>query len=118
MEKDELKHVGIPGMHWGVRRGSNTPSSGGGRKFQAKSLAKNMDGRKVNKLFGKRNRTSTRNYFLGNPKKFLKEMPVVNKKFKNLSKEDKKVWEKRTSKTLAVVSVISMAAIAKMILIP
>jgi len=55
MDNEELKHYGVPGMRWGNRRGSSNVSSGGGRRRL--SFAKDADGRKVNRLLGKRNRT-------------------------------------------------------------
>lgn len=55
MNTNELSHIGVLGMRWGRRKGPQQTSSGG-RHFTPKSLTKNMDGRKTNKLFGKRNR--------------------------------------------------------------
>jgi len=54
---NDLKHIGVLGMRWGHRSGG---SGGSKRTFQAKSLTTNMDGRKVNKLFGKRNMTKAK----------------------------------------------------------
>jgi hypothetical protein len=56
MNNDELKHVGIMGMKWGHRKASSSNDSKAG-DHRKTSFAKDADGRKVNRLFGKRNRT-------------------------------------------------------------
>ena len=53
---NELKHVGVLGMKWGHRKASSSNDSKAG-DHRKTSFAKDADGRKVNRLFGKRNRT-------------------------------------------------------------
>lgn len=105
-----LAHFGVAGMRWGVR---NNRSSSKGRKTAFGPTSK--DGRSVNKLFGKRNRTKVRNFFLGNPNEFIKKMPAMNKKYSSLNKQDKEVMRKKVSGVLATVSVASMAAMVYML---
>lgn len=113
--KKELKHVGVLGMHWGVRRArpQSSRSSSSGRKTAFGPT--DSDGRKVNKLFGKRNRKKIRNFLLGNPDKFIKDMPIMNKKYKSLDKAQQEIMRKRTSNVLATISVISMASLVFML---
>ncbi|HAQ02996.1 MAG: hypothetical protein US15_C0056G0007 [Candidatus Moranbacteria bacterium GW2011_GWF1_36_4] len=111
--ENEIKHVGVLGMRWGRRKTSDSSgsSSGGKRKvqqyksgetalggvirrnqerasirrFEAKSLTKNMDGRKVNKLFGKRNIASAKKKVTN----FLMTPEASKVKWTDMSKNEK-----------------------------
>jgi hypothetical protein len=108
-QKAEIMHVGVLGMHWGHRKqsrdgrgtGLHGASNAVKRKFEAKSLAKNMDGRKTNKLLGKRNRKE-----VGKRMVDALMTPVWSKtKWSAMNKNQK-------GKTLAVTAVGVLAAVA------
>jgi hypothetical protein len=113
LTESDLRHWGVLGMHWGVNKGDSGSSGGGHRSFHPYS---SQDGRKVNKLFGKRSRTAVRNFFLGDAKATIRNCGVLNKKYSSLSKEDKVKMEKKTSNVLAAVSIMSYAALATMLI--
>lgn len=114
MTDENLEHAGVAGMKWRQRKGPTAPIGGTGRKFQAKSLTTNMDGRKVNKLFGKRNRTKVRQALLGNEKKVLNSK-IFKKKYKSLSPEGKRKAEKKVRAAQAVLAAVSIAAVGALI---
>lgn len=56
-DEEYLKHIGVLGMKWGRRKAK--PSQGGDKRKV--SIARNADGRKVNRPFGKRNIKNIKN---------------------------------------------------------
>lgn len=109
----ELKHFGIPGMRWGHRKAQTSSGSSGGRKTAFGPT--NQDGRKVNKLFGKRNRTAIRKFIFGDEDKALANWPILKTKYKQMTPEQKKVARDRTAKVLAVMSSVSIAILTSQI---
>lgn len=107
---NELQHFGIPGMKWGHRKPQDSGGSSGGRKTVWGPT--NQDGRKVNKLFGARNRKAIRNFFLGDPDVAVKNLPILKTKYAAMTPEQKKRAKAITSKVLATISVVGTAAIA------
>jgi hypothetical protein len=111
-----IKHFGVLGMHWGQHKNSSTSSTkkvGGGRRTSF--LPTSQDGRKVDKLLGARNRKKIRNFFLGNPDEFVRNMPILKTKYKEMTPEEKIKTKKIVSPILASLSIISMASLAYMI---
>lgn len=110
MNNKQLQHWGVRGMRWGVRRGSNSGSSSSSssknsRKFKLESLKKSMVGRKVNKLFGKRN--------IKNVKKTVANIlltPIWSKtKWSDMSNAQKENATTITAAALAAVGTILIA---------
>lgn len=110
MANNELKHAGVLGMKWGRRQARPQSSGGSGRKT---SFAKDADGRKVNRILGKRNRTKIRKAIFGDEKKVTKT--VMGKKYNDISSEDKRKAENRTKAAMLVVGTMSIAAIGYML---
>lgn len=97
MNDNILTHYGVLGMRWGRRRGGSSAnsSSKGGRKT---SIAKGADGRKVNKLLGKRNREKLKKVLYNkNWKKDMANDPLV-KSGKNFVKSRIKKFEAKQFK--------------------
>ena len=65
MNDNILTHYGVLGMRWGRRKGSSASSGGSGSKRKL-SFDKDADGRKVDRLLGKRNRTKLKKRLLYN----------------------------------------------------
>lgn len=108
-ELNALTHFGVLGMKWGRRKGS---SSGGSNKRKL-SFKSNSDGRKVERLFGKRNRTKIRKAIFGDEKAILKS-PIFKKKYSELSPEKKRNAEKTTRRVLTAIGLVSIASLAYM----
>lgn len=112
----DLKHFGVLGMKWGRRknRSSSSSRSTGGRKTAWGPT--NQDGRKVNKLFGKRNMKKVKEFFFGSPENTIKMIPMMNKKYRSLDKEGKKKYKRNVDIALKTISVIAAADLALMLL--
>jgi len=78
---NELKHVGVLGMKWGHRKASSSSSSNrsGGGDRRKLNFSKDADGRKVNRLLGKRNRAKIFKALIYNKdwKKDMQNDPLV-----------------------------------------
>jgi hypothetical protein len=103
----DLKHVGVMGMHWGQRKGSSSSSKGNTRRFQIQSLTKNMDGRKTNKLFGKRNRKGAGKAIVD----FLMTPTYSKTKWSDMDENEKKKVLKLTGVAVAAIGVMTLSGL-------
>ena len=108
---DELKHVGVLGMRWGHRTRVSSGEGVGISTRGRSGIAIGGDGRKHDKIFGKRNMTKVKDYLTGmtNARSFCKESWLLKKKYNSLDKTGKEKMEKKVRTALLVVSGIAVA---------
>lgn len=81
MNEKELRHHGVKGMHWGVRRYQNYDGSLIGAAGKAKLSSTDKKKQKQQKAFEKKyNKTWTKSYNKAT-KQFNKELETINKKY-------------------------------------
>jgi hypothetical protein len=134
MKKDnELEHVGVLGMRWGVHTDESGGGSGGGKGSSLHRRMRNAIGDKLtikqgtpgrdiplrdrktrNKtgLSGGNNLTKARNWLLGDAETGIANVPFLNKKYNSLNKADRAKFESRTR---GVLSAISLTAIGSLV---